>query len=145
MRNLFLLIITLLVLSCDDNRANRNPFLQETNFSFDLNLSLPLYNNLNNIGNPVYVGLDGVGIRGIFVMQVSPDQFFAFEASCPNHAPNSCSTMVLDGQNVRCSCDDFEYNLFNGQFLNRPDDGQQYYDLLFYRTSFNGNSVFVSN
>ena len=145
MKNLAILIITLLFISCENNSTNRNPFLPEVSFNFNLNLNLPSYNSLNNIGNPVYVGTAGVGIRGIFVMKVGPDQFFAFEAACPNQAPSSCSTLTIDGQNVVCPCDDLEFSLFNGQLLNRPDDGQRYYDLLFYNTRFSNNTVFVSN
>ena len=85
-------------------------------------LLISTLNDLNNIGNPVYVGNTGVGTRGAFVMRTSFDSFFAFEASCPNHAPNNCSTMSIQGQNVICSCEDFEYNLFTGGHLNRPDD-----------------------
>jgi len=139
------LILLVLTLSCDSGTTNRNPFLQEVGFRFELNLNLPLYNNLNNIGNPIYVRNDAVGTRGAFVMKTGLDTFFAFEASCPNHAPNTCSTMTIDGQNVVCSCEDFTYNLFTGQFLNRPDDGARYYDLLFYRAVQSGSSVIISN
>ncbi|AKA34754.1 hypothetical protein [Flagellimonas lutaonensis] len=135
----------LLFIACGKDNAERNPFLQETNFRFELNLNLPLYNGLNTIGNPVYVGNNGVGLRGVFVMKTSVDTYFAFEASCPNHIPNSCSTMTLDGQNVTCSCEDFEYSLFTGQLLNRPDDGERYFDLLFYRAVQSGNTVTISN
>ena len=145
MKKLFYLIIIPLLFSCENNSTERNPFLPESDFRFDLNLNLPLYNDLNNIGNPVYVDNAAVGVRGAFVMRVSSDSFFAFEASCPNHAPNSCSTMTISGQNVRCSCADFEYSLFTGQHLNRPDDGNRYYDLLFYRAVQSGNSVIISN
>lgn len=145
MRYLFCLISMLLLLSCESDGTNRNPFLPESNFRFELNLALPLYNDLNNIGNPVYIGNTGVGVRGAFVMRVGTDSFFAFEASCPNHAPNSCSTMNISGQNVVCSCEDYEYSLFTGQHLNRPDDGNRYYDLLFYRATQSGGSVIISN
>jgi nitrite reductase/ring-hydroxylating ferredoxin subunit len=144
-KKLFFLIFMTLLFSCESDGTNRNPFLPESNFRFELNLNLPLYNDLNNIGNPVFVGNNGVGVRGAFVMRTSSDTFFAFEASCPNHAPNECSTMNLDGQNVSCSCEDFEYSLFTGQHLNRPDDGGRYYDLLFYRAVQSGNSVIISN
>ena len=139
------LIFTALLFSCENDPGNRNPYLQEVGFSFELNLNLPLYNNLNNIGNPIYVGNAGVGTRGAFVMQVTSGQYFAFEASCPNHVPNDCSTMQLDGIEVECSCEGFRYNLFNGQQINRPDDGMRYYDLLFYRATLRGNSVIVTN
>ena len=145
MRFPFAFIILMLLLACENDGTNRNPYLQEVGFSFELNLNLPLYNNLNNIGNPVYVGNTGVGTRGAFVMKTSLDNYFAFEASCPNHVPNECSTMTIDGQNVVCSCDDFSYSLFTGQQFDRPDDGKRYYDLLFYRATQRGNSVIISN
>ena len=139
------LIFTLLLFSCENDGTDRNPFLPEANFRFDLNLNLPLYNDLNNIGNPIYVGNDGVGIRGVFVMKTGSDQFVAWEANCPNHSPNDCSTMTLEGQNVRCPCDDFEYNLFFGQLLNPPDDGSRFFNLKPYRAVLAGNSVIISN
>ncbi|RKN83668.1 hypothetical protein D7Z94_04805 [Ulvibacterium marinum] len=110
-----------------------------------MNLNLPLYSPLTNVGNAVYIPTQGVGTRGVFVINVGFDQFRAFEASCPNHAPNNCSTMELDGQTATCSCENYEYSLFTGQQLNRPDDGNRYYDMLEYRASFNGNSVIISN
>lgn len=145
MRYLYGILITLLLLACESEGTNRNPFLQEVRFRFELNLNLPLYNGLNNIGNPVYVGNASVGTRGAFVIKTSPDTFFAFEASCPNHVPNSCSTMTIDGQEAVCSCEDYRYSLFTGQQLNRPDDGNRYYDLLFYRAAQSGNVVVISN
>ena len=145
MRAFYVLLFLMLSLSCDSDPVNRNPFLQEVSFRFELNLNLPLYNNLNNIANPVYVGNASVGIRGAFVIRSGPDTFLAFEASCPNQIPSSCSTMTLEGVNVVCPCDDFEYNLLTGQLLNRPDDGERYYDLLFYQAVLVGNSVIISN
>lgn len=118
--------------------------MQEVRFRFELNLNLPLYNNLQNIGNPVYVGNNGVGTRGAFVMNTGPG-FMAWEASCPNHVPNECSTMTIDGQNAVCSCEGYTYSLFTGQLLDRPDDGNRYHDLLFYRATQSGNIVVISN
>ncbi|MGB7395517.1 MAG: hypothetical protein WA913_14095 [Pricia sp.] len=138
--------LTLLVLlSCDNDRGTRNPFLQEIGFRFDMNLSLPLYSPLTNIGNVVYIGNAGIGTRGVFVIQSSIDQYRAFEASCPNHEPNDCSTLDSEGQVGTCSCEDYEYSLFTGQFLNRPDDGRRYYDMLEYRATRSGNVVVISN
>lgn len=148
MKRLLGLIFILILLSCESDTTNRNPFLPDVNFRFDLNLNLPLYTNLNNVGNPVYVSNASVGLRGVFVMRTGPseNQFLAWEASCPNHAPNSCSTTTLvDSQTVECGCDDYQYNLFTGQFLNRPDDGNRYYDLLFYQAVQAGNTVIISN
>ena len=53
--------------------------------------------------------------------------------------------MQLNGQIATCSCEDYEYSLFTGQLLNRPDDENRYYDMLEYRTTFSGGSVIISN
>ncbi|MGX1928433.1 hypothetical protein [Flagellimonas sp. 2504JD4-2] len=147
MRQLGGYILLFFLLACSSDSTNRNPFLQEVNFRFEVNLNLPLYNNLNNIGNPVYIGNTGVGTRGVFVMRagLSGAQYVAWEASCPNHAPNSCSTMTIDGQNAVCPCEDYTYSLFTGQQLDRPNDGNRYYDLLFYRATQSGNTVTIFN
>jgi nitrite reductase/ring-hydroxylating ferredoxin subunit len=143
-RILFLLVIGLLC-ACDDERTNRNPFLQEIGFSFEANLNLPLYSPLTNTGTAVLIRQDGVGTRGVFVINTGFNQYRAFEASCPNHVPNECSTMTFTGQVATCACEDYEYSLFTGQQLNRPDDGNRYYDMLEYRANFGGNSVRISN
>ncbi len=130
---------------CDSDTGRRNPYLQELGFRFEINLNLPLYSPLNTIGTPVYIGNTGVGIRGVFVMKTSFDVFRAFEASCPNHAPNSCSTMVIEGQNARCPCEDFEYSLFNGLQFNPPDDGNRYYNMLEYRANLFGGNLVITN
>lgn len=145
MKRICLLLLVLIFFACSKNGTNRNPYLQEIGFRFDINTNLPLYSPLNNTGNPVYIDNQAVGTRGAFVINVGFEQFRVFEASCPNHAPNDCSTMTIDGQVAKCACDDFEYSLFTGQFLNRPDDGQRYYDMLEYRASANGNIIIISN
>ncbi|HET8736123.1 MAG TPA: hypothetical protein VFM69_05970 [Pricia sp.] len=138
-------IFLLALLSCDKDRSTRNPYLQEIGFRFDMSLNLPLYSPLTNVGNVVYIDNQGIGTRGVFVIQASIDQYRAFEASCPNHAPNDCSTMMFDGQVATCPCEDYEYSLFTGQLLNRPDDGNRYYDMLEYRAMRSGKVVVISN
>ncbi|GGW46526.1 Rieske (2Fe-2S) protein [Arenibacter certesii] len=145
MKPILALLILGVFLSCDKNNSDRNPYLQEISFRFPLNLNLPLYSPLTNTGNAVYIGNTAVGTRGVFVINTGFNSFLAWEASCPNHAPNNCSTMNLKGQTVTCSCEGYEYNLFTGQLMNRPDDGKRYHDLLFYQATYSGNTVIISN
>ena len=140
--SLFLLVF---LLSCKTDRTNRNPFLQEIGFRFDINLNLPLYSPLTNTGNVVYINSAEVGTRGVFVINTGFEQYRAFEASCPNHAPNACSTMKFSGQVATCECEDYEYSLFTGQQLSPPDDDNRYYDMLEYNTSFSGKVIVISN
>ena len=141
----YVLPLLILLVACSNDRSQRNPFLPEINFRFEIDLNLPLYSPLNNPGSPVYVSSGGVGIRGAFVMNTGFDVFRVFEATCPNHIPSGCSTMAIDGQNAVCSCEDFEYSLFTGQQLGRPDDGMQYFDMLEYAARLNGNVLVISN
>lgn len=139
------ILILLIITACSNDGTNRNPYLQEIGFRFEANLNLPSYSPLTNTGSAVYIQSELAGTRGVFVINAGFDQFRAFEASCPNHAPNDCSTMQLNGQIATCSCEDYEYSLFTGQLLNRPDDENRYYDMLEYRTTFSGGSVIISN
>lgn len=145
MRLPLLVLFVLFNLGCSKDAGKRNPFLPEVGFRIDLNLNLPLYSPLTNPGNAVYVGTQGVGIRGVFVMNTGFGVYRSFEASCPNHPPNDCSTMVVEGQVAVCPCEGYEYSLFTGQQLGRPDDGNRYYDMLEYRAVQSGNNVRISN
>ena len=145
MKRIWGLILLLTIISCEKERTNRNPYLQEIGFQFELNLNLPLYIPLTNSGSSIYVGNGQVGTRGAFVTNTGFDVYRVFEASCPNHAANECSTMSLNGIVATCSCEDFEYSTITGQLLNNPNDGTQYYDMLEYRASSSGNVVIISN
>lgn len=145
MKRFFGLLVVILMLSCDSDRPERNPYLQEIGFRFDINLNLPLYSPLLNPANPVYIGTQGVGNRGVFIVNTGFDQFRVFEASCPNHPPNNCSTMQIDGINAFCPCEDYEYNLITGQQILPPDDGNRYYNMLEYRAVQSGSNVVITN
>jgi len=145
MKRFWSIFLWVVLLSCGTDRTERNPYLQEVNFRVDINLNLPLYSPLTNDGSALYIGANGVGTAGAFVLNTGFNNYIAFEASCPNHAPNECSTMDLKGQVVTCSCEGFEYNLYTGQLTNNPEDGTRYYDMLFYQTSYSNGRVVISN
>jgi len=146
MRYIILVFISVLFLACSDDRTNRNPFLQEVDFGFEVNLNLPLYSPLTNTGNAVLISNNGVGTKGVYVINTGFNTYRVFEASCPNHVSIPCATLVANGQVATCSCEGFEYSLFTGQQFNIPEDGTRYYDMLEYRARFSGgNTVFISN
>lgn len=151
MRSSLILFLLLIFFSCDTDLTNRNPFLQEFNFRFDINTNLPLFSDLTNEGSAIYIGNEQAGTRGIFVIKTlaSLNGFRAFEASCPNHVPNNCSTMTLDNSrnSVTCSCEGFNYTLFTGGLLNRPqeDSETRFYNMLEYRVNVSGSVISVTN
>ena len=146
MKKFFVVLCLIFVLnSCNNDNVNRNPYLPEVSFSFDINLNLPLYSSLQVPGNSIYIGNAGVGIRGVFVTN-NGSSFYAWEASCPNHVPNECSTMTItEGINCQCSCDNYKYSLFTGALIGDEQPESQTYGLLSYRTSSSGNVVIISN
>lgn len=136
---LFLLLPFLNGCNNDDNRSS-NPFLPDYNFSININIDLPLYNDLQFTGNPVYIGQDGIGINGIIVMNTGSG-YLAFEATCPNQNIASCSFLDIDGINAICPCDDVSYSLFTG-----IGTGGVRYPLKAYRVQVIGdNLIQVSN
>ncbi|TRZ46405.1 hypothetical protein [Robertkochia solimangrovi] len=147
MRHKFLLLLTIfLALSCDNSTSDRNPYLVEPKFSYDINLNLPQYGNLNTPGSAIYIGGTNVGIKGIIVINQGFGNFLAWEASCPNHTPSACSTMKIEGGvNCRCSCDDYLYSLVNGAILSELPEGERAYGLLNYQVTGSGTILRVSN
>lgn len=114
MKRFLLLLIMPFLFACDDDGFNNhNPYIINQRFTVELNLSLPAYNDLNYPGNAAYVG--GTTNRGIYVFCVSPGNYNAFDAACPNQEPSSCSILMEQGISAVCGCDDAEYSFYTGQ------------------------------
>ena len=127
--------------SCNpDGNTSSNPYLPNVRFSIDINTNLPAYNSLKFVSNPVRITDAGVGVKGIVVMKVGEGAYNAFELSCPSHDPSACSQMTINGINVKCACEDYEYSLYSGGSANGGS-----YPLKFYRTEVMGNNIRVYN
>ncbi|MFD2825983.1 hypothetical protein ACFSYG_05830 [Leeuwenhoekiella polynyae] len=138
-RGLLTALFCTLTFSCssDDNRIN-NPNVNPISFSINLNTNFPEYSQLQFPGNAIYVA--NAGIRGVFVINTG-SSIRAWEATDPNHVPNACSTMNLNGVEATCSCEDNTYTLYTGQ-----DTSQELsYTLIEYRVSQNENNIIISN
>lgn len=136
-----LTIICIALFSCSpDGINNGNPHLPNVNFSKEINTNLPAYNSLKFVSNPVLITDAGVGVKGIVVMKVGEGAYNAFEASCPSHDPSSCSQMSINGINVKCSCENYEYSLYSGGAVNGAP-----YPLKYYRTEVMGDVIRVYN
>jgi len=126
------------LLSCTENSVERNPYLYETRFEQRINLALPAFDNLNYQGGSLYWA--NGGIKGLLLFNLSGN-IMAWEASCPNQVPSSCSTLQINGITAMCPCDDFQYSLATGQPL---AEGATY-SLLFYKVQQNGTFVRIYN
>ncbi|MGB3342713.1 MAG: hypothetical protein WBA61_02260 [Aequorivita sp.] len=145
MKKIFILaFLGLLVFSCSksDEKLTRNPYLPNPVVNLNLNLNLPEYNPLKFPGNYV---ITTQGIRGIVVYCASESMYLAFDLSDPNHPPNECSRMEVNGIIASCPCesDENEYNIVNiGRHTKEPDTK---YPMQQYRAERNGNNIIISN
>ncbi len=134
---LVLILITLLETGCK-RKPLKNPYLEEISFRVEINLDLPQYESLQYAGSAIYI--PNGGIKGVFLIN-NGSSILAFEASDPNHYPNDCSKMTLNGLTCTCSCEQNKYSLSTGQPIT---DGLSY-SMKQYRVSRNGNNLIVYN
>ena len=135
------MIVSMLSCSKSDEKRERNPFLTDPLVSLNLNLNLPEYNPLRFPGNYI---ITTQGIRGIVVYCASESLYFAYDLTDPNHAPNSCSRMEMNGVIASCPCtnDENKYYITSGQHTTEPDIK---YPMQRYNAQRNGNNVVISN
>ncbi|MBT8260216.1 MAG: hypothetical protein KJN82_02795 [Bacteroidia bacterium] len=137
----YYLLFMILFSTCSKNNADENcNFLLNIGVNAILNLNLPQYSPLGFISNSVYV--PGYGNKGIIVINTGTG-FAAWDASDPNHSPNSCSTLEIVGVEGVCGCiDENTYSLYTGQPLSDPN---LLCGLKAYRVEQSGNTLLISN
>ncbi len=138
------LLVGFFILGCnkknDDPVNDNNPFLTPPIVNLNLNLNLPQYNPLRFPGNSIV--LSQQGIKGIVVYNVNNDLYTAFDLTDPNHIPNNCSKMTLEGIVATCTCgDDNSYDIVTGQSQSDQED----YPMLQYRINRSGDNITITN
>lgn len=137
---LSLSFLALLIACSDSDNADKTcNYLLNVGVNLRVDLNLPVYSQLQFISNPVYD--DSQGNKGIIIMNTGTG-YVAWDASDPNHAPNSCSTLQISGVEAICGCEDNKYSIFTGQPL---ENGSLRCGLKPYRVEVSGNELFISN
>lgn len=142
MKKLIFVLSLLLLMTCkkdDDNNLNNCNFLTDFGVNRTISLNLPQYSQLQFSTNSVYIPNEGNA--GIYVTNVGGN-FRAYDAADPNHVPNTCSFLSLEGTIVTCGCqDENQYNLLTGfsQGTQLPCALQEY------RVTANGSELTISN
>jgi len=149
MKSLYSLVLMFFLAACSGNSVNDENcrFLLDVGVNIDINLSLPAYQILNSSGNSVYI--PNVGNGGIILAKVGFD-FFAWDATDPNHPQSECSLLVdLNdikpnyGLSAKCQCEDEnEYSFVNGLPLK---NSELRCPLRNYRTQVSGNTLLIFN
>ncbi len=143
MKKLIFVISLLLLTTCkksdDDGNINNCNFLINVGVNRTISLSLPQFSQLQFATNSVYVPNEGNG--GIYVTNVGGN-FRAYDALDPNHIPDTCSFLSLNGTIVTCGCpDENQFNLLTGF----SQGGQLPCALQEYRVTANGSELTITN
>lgn len=139
MRRLFPIIVYF-IFGCQVDPVKQNPYLNNLpSFEFELNLDLPIYDNLRFAGGKL--SLSQLGLRGVHLYNLDGTQILAWEASCPNQRPSECSDTIVIGIEAVCNCDNSIYSLVTGQPLS---EGVKY-GLVNYSIRRTGNLILVYN
>lgn len=146
-RILLLSLISVFLGSCgsDDSNNNNNgnnPNLSDPFVDISLDLNLPEYNPLNFPGETVIV--NGQGIRGVVIFNLNNSTYLAFDLADPNHPPNNCSRMSMEGIIATCPCTD-DNNSYNIGLFGQHETEPNKFAMQQYRAERVGNRVIVSN
>ena len=137
MRRLLIIFVCLLF-GCEDDPVKQNPYLNNLpTFEFELNLDLPLYDNLRFSGGTL--SISQLGLKGVHLYNLDGSQILAWESSCPNQRPSDCSDTIVNGIEAVCNCDDTIYSLVTGQPLSEGVE----YGLINYGIRRTGNLVLI--
>ena len=143
-RYILVFLVFLGFVSCksDDNQIiDDNPFLNDPIVSLTLNLNMPQFNSLKFPGSSLIIPQQG--IRGIVIYNVNNELYTAFDLADPNHAPNNCSRMTVEGIEASCPCenDDNVYDIVTGQHKTN----QNAYPMQQYFAQRSGDILQISN
>lgn len=129
------LAITFFLIGCNkDNEGNTSSQVPNVPTDIIVNINLPSYNALNNVGGFAYA--QG-GSRGIVIYRVGLDQFAAFDRHCTYQVEEGCTIEVEDGNLAKDNdCCESVFEIINGT----PVEGQAERPLLQYNTQFNPNN-----
>lgn len=115
--------------------------IPHTHVDIRINLSLPQYTALNIINNAIIIPYEGYNKNGVIVYRLNQEEFFAFDATCPQHVHTSTPISIDadDPGNAVCPHCHQVYILLN---LGYTEGG---HPLQRYRTSLHGVELRIYN
>jgi nitrite reductase/ring-hydroxylating ferredoxin subunit len=146
---LVLLLFSVTLLSCkDENPYAGDCFVPDASVNSTINLELPEYYNLRNLGEYIVINQ---GNKGIYLIHNYDDLYYAIERTCTYESERECSQIQLNPKTLqlRCgtesdtgfiSCCASTFS-FNSSVLTGPARC----NLKTYKVSQSGNSLYVRN
>ena len=138
-----LFLLVLITNSCEKNKIERNPYLNNVRINYEINLNLPEFDALRYIGGSKKIL--NIGLNGVIVFNLNNTSYLAWEASCSNHNLKDCSKLKIEGVLAKCNCENYQYSLATGQLINPEKNLKNPFGLLFYQTNLYNNILRISN
>ncbi|NQV03232.1 MAG: hypothetical protein HQ542_11340 [Bacteroidia bacterium] len=139
LRYIWLILLPFLVLtSC--KKENPQPIIPEVYVNFFINPNSTEYLELNAPGG--WVAVTG-GYRGIVIYRLTLQEFFAYERTCPWDPWEEEARIEVEESGITAVCPvcGSKYILLDGS----PYEGPSTYLLKQYRTTYDGNLLYVYN
>ncbi|MCS3868140.1 nitrite reductase/ring-hydroxylating ferredoxin subunit [Chryseobacterium ginsenosidimutans] len=114
-------IITLLIFNnlCINSCGSREDTVScfpNNPINVTLNLNLPAYYSLNQVGGWVYINEQQSGTKGLIIVRASDTTFKAYDRNAPHICPDNNTTLeVQDNIRVICPKDNAQWILLTGQ------------------------------
>lgn len=115
--SIFILLIfsNLIINSCGSTEDTVSCF-PNTPINVTLNLNLPAYNALNQVGGWIYVNEQQSGTRGLIIVRASDTTFKVYDRNAPHTCPDNNTTLeVKDNISIICPKDNATWILLTGQ------------------------------
>ncbi|KMQ68028.1 hypothetical protein ACM39_09165 [Chryseobacterium sp. FH2] len=111
-----LLTISILTIkSCGSTEDTVNCF-PNSPINVSINLNLPAYNTLNQVGSWIYLDQQQSGTRGLIIVRSSDTTFKVYDRNAPHICPDTNTTLeVKDNISVVCPKDNATWILLTGQ------------------------------
>lgn len=111
-----LLIFSSLTINSCGNREDTVSCFPSTPINVTLNINLPAYYSLNQVGGWIYVNEQQSGTRGLIVVRASDNSFKVYDRNAPHICPDDNTTLeVKDNISIICPKDNAKWILLTGQ------------------------------
>ena len=110
-----ILLFSILNFSSCSNREETVSCFPSAPINVVLNLNLPTYFTLQNVGGWIYVNEQQAGTRGLIVVR-TPDGFKIYDRNAPHICPDSDTTLSVENDiKIVCPKDGAEWITITGQ------------------------------
>lgn len=111
-----ILAISVLTINSCGSREDTVSCFPNNPINVSLNLNLPAYYNLNQVGGWVYINEQQSNTRGLIIVRASSTTFKVYDRNAPHICPDTNTTLeVKDNISVVCPKDNATWILLTGQ------------------------------